>query len=131
MINGIGTDIVSVKRIEKSLQKKEFETLVFTPFESSYCRGEGSGIQSFAGRFAAKEALFKALGTGWAGDLKFNEVEVFNDELGKPLFRFRGETLAAMEAMLPCAIHLSISHTAEFATAYVVIESGDSRNIED
>ena len=78
----------------------------------------------------AKEALFKSLGTGWAGDLKFNEVEVYNDDLGKPSFRFFGKTKTAMQAIEPCAIHLSISHISEYATAYVVIESTDSRIIE-
>lgn len=122
MIKGIGTDIVEVSRIERSLEKQEFSNMVFTPFEVNYCETEGSGFQSFAGRFAAKEALLKALGTGWAGVIKWNEMEVFNNAEGKPSFRFFGGTQGVIDKLEGATIFLTISHTKTYATATVIIE---------
>lgn len=127
MIKGLGTDIVEVGRIERSLEKQEFIDLVFTPFEANYCRTDGSGFQSFAGRFAAKEALLKALGTGWAGAIKWNEMEVYNDAQGKPLFRFFGGTQEVIDKLNGANIHLTISHAKAYATATVIIEQTEKR----
>ncbi len=122
MIKGIGTDIVEVERIEKSLRKEEFKSLVFAPAEIADCDNHKTGSQRYAGRFAAKEALLKALGTGWVTGTEFNEIEVCNDEMGKPVFRFHGETKTTIEALGNSNIQLSISHTKAHATAFVVIE---------
>ncbi len=123
MISGIGTDIVEVDRIRKSLEKNEsFKTLVFAETEIVYCEQQGNGYQSFAGRFAAKEAFFKALGTGWRGNLAFHEVVVVNDVWGKPTITLLGETKKAVQQQGPLQLHVSISHTVTYATAMVIIE---------
>lgn len=122
MIKGIGTDIVEIARIEKSLTKPEFKKLVFSPREVADCDGHKNASQRYAGRFAAKEALLKALGTGWVTGTQFYEIEVHNDVLGKPVFRFYGETKETIETLGNHNIQLSISHTKVHATAFVVIE---------
>lgn len=123
MIKGIGTDIVEVARIRSSLEKnKGFRTLVFAEEEVAYCEGQGKQYQSYAGRFAAKEAFFKAMGTGWRGDMAFHEVVVQHDAQGKPSIHLKGETRKFLEEQGTCTLHLSISHTAAYATATVIIE---------
>jgi holo-[acyl-carrier protein] synthase len=124
MISGTGIDIVEVERIQRSIVKSEnFKKLVFSPEEINYCENEGSGFQSYAGRFAAKEAFFKALGTGWSGDLAFHEVSVLNDKNGKPFIKLFGETLKIMDKRSPTIVHVSISHSKHYATAVVIIEN--------
>ena len=130
MIVGTGIDIVEVDRIKKSLEKSsKFKSLVFAIEEVSYCETEGSGYESYAGRFAAKEAFFKALGTGWRDKLAFYEVCVINDQFGKPIINLVGETRKVMDNRKDQVIHLSISHSKNYATAIVIIEqvkNGDS-----
>ena len=122
MIKGTGIDIVEVVRIKKAIQKSEhFKQFVFAPEEIAYCEAKGNSFESFAGRFAAKEAFFKALGTGWQDDTAFNEVVISNDALGKPFIRFIGETEKILGRQ-QTKIHLSISHTKDYATAMVIIE---------
>lgn len=122
MILGIGTDIAEVARIAKSATDTRFRERVFSPYEITYCESKANKGESYAARFAAKEAFFKAIGTGWRGGLAFNEVEVQNDELGKPSLHLLGETaLIASEKNIK-TIHLSLSHTKELAVAMVVLE---------
>ena len=92
MIIGIGTDIAEVARISKSIENISFKEKVFSKVEIAYCEAKANKAESFAARFAAKEAFFKALGTGWRGGMAFNEVEVMNDELGKPSLNILGTT---------------------------------------
>lgn len=123
MIKGLGIDIVEIDRIERSLSKGDgFRNLVFSKSESAYCESLGSGFQSYAGRFAAKEALLKALGTGWVDRLNLFELEVQNDQFGKPGLLFHGESKVSLQAYATCIFHLSISHTEKYATAIVIIE---------
>lgn len=122
MIIGIGTDIAEVLRIAKSLEKKGFQEKVFSRNEIIYCETKTNKAENYAVRFAAKEALFKALGTGWRGGLAFNEVEVENDELGKPSIQLIGETAKIIEKRNIKSIHVSLSHTKEIAIATVLLE---------
>lgn len=122
MIIGIGTDIAEVLRIAKSLKKKGFQEKVFSRNEIIYCETKTNKAENYAARFAAKEALFKALGTGWRGGLAFNEVEVENDELGKPSIQLIGETARIIEKRNIKSIHVSLSHTKEIAIATVLLE---------
>ncbi|WP_224995961.1 holo-ACP synthase [Cesiribacter sp. SM1] len=123
MISGTGIDIVEVDRIRESIEKNErFKTLVFSTDEILYCEKQATAYQSYAARFAAKEALFKALGTGWRGKLAFNEVSVVNDQWGKPYIHLTGDTLKTVEALGSTNIHISISHAKAYATAVVIIE---------
>jgi holo-[acyl-carrier protein] synthase len=123
MIKGTGIDIVEVARIAQSLSRGDnFRKLVFSEEEIAYCEQQGRGHESYAGRFAAKEAFLKALGTGWRGELQFHEVTFINDELGKPYLVLKGKSKTALKAYNDCRIHVSISHTPHYATAMVIIE---------
>jgi holo-[acyl-carrier protein] synthase len=124
VIAGIGIDIVEVYRIREALERTpRFGERVFTQQETEYCRSRGvKQFESFAARYAAKEAMFKALGTGWRGELAWKDVEVVSDELGAPSFRFTGEVVRQLETIGFSAVHLSISHTENYAVAQVVIE---------
>lgn len=122
MIIGIGTDIIQTARIEKSLESTGFREKIFSSREISYCEQRANRFESFAARFAAKEAFFKALGTGWRGGMAFNEVEITNDELGKPVINLLGETSTIVQEHAIKSIHVSLSHVKEMAIAMVVLE---------
>jgi len=122
MIIGIGTDIVDVARIAKSIEKASFTKKIFSKTELMYCEKRKNKAESFAARFAAKEAFFKALGTGWRGGMAFNEVEIRNDKLGKPTLHVLGKTAEISATKNIKTIHVSLSHTKEMAMAMVVLE---------
>lgn len=122
MIVGLGTDLVELARLERSLAKPEFKKLVFTEEEIGYCDRQAKSIASYAGRFAAKEAIFKAFGTGWSGEMKLTEVCVLNNDEGKPYFKLSGEVQRVAESVEATNIHLSISHSETVAVATVIIE---------
>lgn len=122
MILGIGTDIIEVGRVKKAIDKIALKQKVYSAREIEYCEKDKSG-QSYAARGAAKEAFFKALGTGWRGKMSINEVEVLNDELGKPHIQLSGEALRVFEERGGKTIHVSLTHIKEHAVAFVVIEN--------
>ncbi len=123
MICGIGIDLIEVERIARQLiGKTHFREKIFSLNEIAYCEDKSNQAEHYAARFAAKEALFKALGTGWRGGLNFTEVEVLNDDLGKPAFNFLGKTSQIIEELNLTHIHLSLSHLAQIAVAIVIIE---------
>ncbi len=120
MIKGIGIDIIEVHRVQRLIDKGQVALdLVFTIDEQHYCNK--NGIQSYAGRYAAKEAFLKAIGTGWIDDLKLSDIEILNDEKGKPYITLYNSTKTNFDRLAQ-TIHLSISHIKEIATAYVIIE---------
>jgi holo-[acyl-carrier protein] synthase len=125
MILSIGIDIIEIHRIRESMDRTaRFADRVFTEAERRYCDSKGKGReQSYAGRFAAKEAFMKALGSGWRGKLAWQEVEVVNDEFGAPSLAVTGEAKKQMQARGADRIHLSISHTSELAIAQVILEA--------
>ena len=130
MILEIGVDLVEVERI-KSISLKwgdRFEKRVFTPREINYCNSKKSRYQSLASRFAAKEAVFKALGTGWRFGLRWQDVEVVNDSLGKPNIILSGEAQQRAELMGAKKVMVSLSHTKKYAVAYVVLIGGENEN---
>jgi len=122
MIIGIGTDIAEVPRILKSIGNISFRDRVFSAGEIAYCETKTNREESYAARFAAKEAFFKALGTGWRGGMAFNEVEVCNDELGKPTLNILGATAEIIKERNIRIIHVSLSHIKDVAMATVVLE---------
>ncbi len=124
MIFGIGTDIIEVKRMERHLEKNDaLMKKLYTDIEQEYCnKGKITKYQCFAARFAAKEAFFKALGTGYRYGMAFHEIEVINDELGKPVIQVHGKVKEFIEKNNIKTIHLSISHVKEMANAFVVLE---------
>ena len=93
-IFGIGTDIVNIKRMEKSLKKngKPFKNRIFSKHEISYCENKKNPFPYYAKRFAAKEALSKALGTGIRNEISFKDIHINNNKLGKPYIELRGKT---------------------------------------
>lgn len=124
MIISIGIDIVEVYRIEEAMNRtSRFGERVFTEGERAYCESKGAArYQSYAGRFAAKEAFLKALKTGWRGKLKWTDIEVVSDDLGVPSFNISAEALRSMQALGARYAHLSISHTKDHAVAQVILE---------
>lgn len=123
MIFGIGTDMIEVKRVKDRLAKTPglTETL-FTQNEIAYCNEKNKPEQHFAARFAAKEAFFKALGTGWRDGIKFNEIEIRNNHLGKPSLKLKGKALNAIKSLQIKSLHCTLSHLQEIASATVIIE---------
>lgn len=124
MIFGTGTDIIEIRRIESSIARSDaFVNKIFTEAEQDYCKAQKAGIfQSYAARYAAKEAVFKALGTGYRFGMAFREIEVKNDKLGKPEVMVHGKVKAFVNEQKITCIHLSLSHVKEMALAFVVLE---------
>ncbi len=124
MIFGIGTDLIEVERVAEKMEKKAgFKELVFSPDEIIYCEARTYKYEHYAARFAAKEAFLKALGTGWTNGTAFNEIEIYNNEAGKPEMRFHGLTAKTMENLKIEKVFVSLSHIKTMACAMVVIES--------
>ena len=121
MIRGIGVDVVSVPRMTRILDRQglRFTERVFTEGERAYCRSRAEPAQHYAVRFAAKEAALKALGV--PGGLSWQEIEVVQ-EGGAPRLRLHGRAAEAARARRSARMHLSLSHTAETAVAFVVAE---------
>ena len=116
MIYGTGVDVCSIERLEQSLGRTEnLEARLFHENE------RGLSAQSLAARFAAKEALAKALGN--PAMLVWNEIEIVKDSLGKPSLEFHGQTKEKIQALGNLRFHLSMSHDASVAVATVVVES--------
>lgn len=122
MILGIGTDLIEVDRIRRALENPRFRQRVYTPGEQRYCMERGAqGNESFAARFAGKEAVLKALGTGLRGGT-LQEIEILPDELGCPQVRLSGQLDRTAAAKGVRRIWISLSHTARYATAQCVME---------
>lgn len=123
MIIGIGTDIIEVARIEKLLTKqKRFQQRIFTEIEIAYCESKKNRAQNYAARFAAKEAFLKAIGTGWRGGVAFKEIEVVNNERGKPEIILSGTAKKFADNLEIANIYVSLSHLKDFAIAVVTAE---------
>ncbi len=121
-IHKVGTDLVEVSRIENLLRENEaLQQSVFTQEELRYSRRKHYPFQHFAARFAAKEAVFKALGTGLSGDLDWCEVEVRNERSGKPILRLSGTTAIKANDLGVVDSFVSLSHTEQYAIALVLL----------
>lgn len=124
MIVGVGCDIIEIERIARAIKSESFIRRVFTAEEAAYCQRRGQqAAASFAERFAAKEAVLKALGTGLReGSLQ--EIAVDNDGLGKPLVQLSGHFAMLAKQLGVKNIQISLSHSRDFAVAYVIMEDG-------
>ncbi|MDP8269666.1 MAG: holo-ACP synthase [Candidatus Tenebribacter davisii] len=123
MIFGIGIDNIEVKRIKKQIDDSvKFKDKIYTLDEIKYCESKRNYAESFAVRFAAKEAFLKAIGTGWSDGLQFNDIEILNDKNGKPKVHLYGKAKQLMVDNDFCNIQISMSHLTEIATAIVIIE---------
>ena len=124
MIKGIGIDMIEPERVAASMNKKRgFRELVFSKKEIAYCEKKTNKFEHYAARFAAKEAFFKAIGTGWRKGTAFNEIEITNNKAGKPEIFFQGETAATLAGMKLGKMSVSLSHIKTMASAVVIIES--------
>jgi holo-[acyl-carrier protein] synthase len=116
VIIGVGIDVVDIERFQQTLERTPaLRQRLFTEEE------RGLGIASLAARFAAKEALAKALGA--PGNLAWHDAEVVSEESGRPVFLMRGTVAARAEELGAVHVHLSLSHDAGIASAVVVLES--------
>jgi len=119
-VYGIGTDIVECDRIAKMIDKHDemFIKRVYTPKEIEYCAARKSATQHYAGRWAAKEAILKAMGTGWAKGVAWTDIEIRNEMGGAPKVRLGGGARELCEKKGITDILVSISHCESYATAH-------------
>jgi holo-[acyl-carrier protein] synthase len=119
---GIGTDIIECLRIAQMIERHGdlFINRVFTPHEIRYCSSRKQATQHYAGRWAAKEAVLKALGTGWRKGISWRDIEVRNDGLGKPVVGLRGGARDLIERNGIHEMLVSISHCRSHAMAYAL-----------
>jgi holo-[acyl-carrier protein] synthase len=124
VIVGIGLDIVEIERLRATLerQKDRFLRRVFTSAEQEYCSRHRDPVPHYAVRFAAKEALFKALGTGWAKGVSWLDVEVLRKGEGAPTMTLKGVAAEVGKELGAQNIHISLSHTEQNAAAVVILE---------
>ena len=123
-IFGIGTDIISIDRLSKSLKSKNFIKRIFNEKEILKCKKTNKSANCFAKRFAAKEAFSKALGTGIAKGINFNEIIILNKKSGKPYINFIGQTKKTLNKKFKgkkSRISLSLSDEKKYAVAFVAI----------
>ena len=125
-IFGIGTDIVDIKRMKKSLKNKNinFKKRIFSKNEITYCEKRKNPSSFYAKRFAAKEALSKALGTGIRKGINFRDIEILNDSFGKPFIKLKGSTSIFLKRKIKnkkYSIYLSLSDDAPWAQATVIV----------
>jgi holo-[acyl-carrier protein] synthase len=125
-IVGIGTDIVECVRIGQMIEKhgELFLERVFTPRELTYCQGRKNATEHFAGRWAAKEAILKCLGTGWKNGISWTDIEVRNNFDGAPQVYLGGVAKERAVQLHVSNILLTISHCRTYATAYALAVSG-------
>src|SRR6266566_5054594 len=121
-IIGIGTDITECLRIAQMIERhgELFIARVYTPDEIQYCQSRKQATQHFAGRWAAKEAVLKAVGTGWRRGISWRDVEVFNQPSGKPVVTLYGGLRDFAEDLGIDEVLVSISHCRSHATAYAI-----------
>lgn len=123
MILGIGIDTIEVARVAKDVDGSNgFKERYFSAREIKYCDPKRGRARNYAARFAAKEAFFKALGTGCRGGLSFREVEIVNDRLGKPGIVLRGRTKELCRKYRIRSVHVSLTHIKDYSSAVVITE---------
>ena len=130
---GIGTDIVECLRIARMIDRhgELFITRVYTPWEIRFCQSRKQATQHFAGRWAAKEAILKAIGTGWRRGISWRDIEIRNEPSGKPVVGLRGGVRDAITELGVREILVSISHCRSHATAYAMAIAQDQDTDEE
>ena len=120
---GLGIDLVEIERFSRTLERHagRFEERVFTVGERSDCSDRKDRVQALAARFAAKEACLKALGTGWAEGLGFQQIEVVREPSGQPRLRLQGAAAERARCMGVTGMHVSLTHQPGAAAAVVVL----------
>jgi holo-[acyl-carrier protein] synthase len=123
VVPGIGVDVVDVERMKFALERTpRIRQRLFTEDEIAYCEKFRFAERHYAGRWAAKEAVLKALGTGWRRGIAWRDIEIRNDRNGTPAVHIRGGARDVMERAGIEKMHVTISHCRSFAVAYVVAE---------
>ena len=124
MIFGIGVDLIEIDRIKQAIERngQRFINRIYTKAEQEYCNNRPS-YACYAARFTAKEAFLKALGTGLRKGMRWQDIEVYNDDLGKPYLQLHGYLQERCQQEGFANMHLSISHSSSYAIAQVIIES--------
>jgi holo-[acyl-carrier protein] synthase len=124
MVIGMGIDIQEIAKFDRARQRggERFLTRTFTALEQAYCLRQKNSSQHFVGRFCAKEAFFKALGTGWAKGLAWHEVEVVRTRSGKPELKLSGRADELARKARVKKTWLSLSHSEGYAAAVVILE---------
>ena len=124
MIVGLGMDVVRIDRVWAVLERKGPRALArfFTPAEAERCHGSRHPPESFAARFAAKEAFFKALGTGWGIGGAWTDVEVVSTPTGAPMLRLSGRAARLAAERGADRVHVTLAHSDEIAAAVVILE---------
>lgn len=125
MIVGTGVDITEVARIAAALERfgSRFLERIFTPGEIRYCTGKPNAAERLAARFAAKEAGMKAIGTGLRHGISWQDLEVVREPGGRPVLRYSGKAAEFAQRLGCSRVQLSLTHTAEQALAFVILES--------
>ena len=124
-----GIDMVECRRLQQSIDEhgERFLTRVFTPAELEYCQGRKRQIEHLAGRFAAKEAVLKVLGTGWRSGIAWTDIEVVNELSGQPKVRLQGRCRQIVDDLGLTHILVSISHIETHAIASAIgVRDGSS-----
>jgi holo-[acyl-carrier protein] synthase len=126
-IIGIGTDITECLRIARMIERhgEAFIARVYTPAEIRYCQSRKQSTQHFTGRWAAKEAVLKALGTGWRRGISWRDIEILNEPGGKPLVTLTGGAREAAQQLGITEMLITISHCHTHATAYALAAGKD------
>ncbi len=124
---GIGTDITECLRIARMIERhgELFIDRVYTPDEVRYCQSRRQSTQHFTGRWAAKEAVLKALGTGWRRGISWRDVEIRNEPGGRPVVALRGGLRDVVQKLGVVELMVSISHCRTHATAYAIAIGGE------
>jgi holo-[acyl-carrier protein] synthase len=124
MIVGTGVDLAEVGRIRDAITRhgRRFIERIYTPAEIAYVERKANRFERYAGRFAAKEAGMKAIGTGWRRGVRWQDFEVTNLPSGRPTLQLHGEAARIAEQLGVKLISLSITHTAELGMAHVILE---------
>jgi holo-[acyl-carrier protein] synthase len=125
MIIGVGIDVIQNDRLRESIKKfgPRFINRIYTEIESAYCSKYADPTTHFAARFAAKEAAFKALGTGWAAGVKWKDIEVQRLPSGQPTLHLFDEALARATSMGATRFHVSLTHDQLVSCAVVILET--------
>lgn len=124
MIVGVGIDIVEIDRLQAALERQgdHLRQRTFSAAEIQYCDQRANKFQHYAARFAAKEALFKAIGTGWMEGITWLDAEVCNQPNGKPKLVLSGKALEEATRLGVIRIWISLTHTNRYAAAQVILE---------
>jgi holo-[acyl-carrier protein] synthase len=124
MVLGLGTDLIEIERIQGSIEQygERFLERVFTVEEIAYCKRKKQSAESFAARFAAKEAGAKALGTGISRGVSWKEIEVTREMGQRPMLHFRGRAAELAKALGVRRVHLTLSHSRKLAIAVALVE---------